>query len=348
MEDLIMKRIEKADTATAKCPECGGKYVKATKYCPSCKKKVKESEKSKEENRSKLMKITKKEFKALHASGSLNLVQGGINKTAEEVVNRLTEMDASEIAGIKGRPVSRMDVGSQSSTGYDVAVFSINIFGREFIIVEETHDASIDKYVSWDTIDYYSTVYLNNKVSEKNIIELPEDVTIDMGDREVILEKGDRIKVIGKVEENWSDMYQRGYDDATIGFSYIPDFKNDKEKKEYERGLKDGYANRKQERILEASGLTKLSNFWRELKKLQPKGTIHSTDRPPADQYFSYSADSAFQHGLYQIYYQGGEVKKIRVSTRDEEVISSVEVIESGEWTADSPRNLAKALLMEK
>lgn len=39
----------------------------------------------------------------------------------------------------------------------------------------------------------------------------------------------------------WNEMYQKGYDNAVISFAYIPDFKNEKEKKEFERGLKDGY-----------------------------------------------------------------------------------------------------------
>jgi len=40
----------------------------------------------------------------------------------------------------------------------------------------------------------------------------------------------------------WSEMYQRGYDNAAISFAYIPDFKNQKEKADFERGLKDGYS----------------------------------------------------------------------------------------------------------
>lgn len=39
----------------------------------------------------------------------------------------------------------------------------------------------------------------------------------------------------------WNEMYQKGYDNAVRSFAYIPDFKNKKEKKEFERGLKDGY-----------------------------------------------------------------------------------------------------------
>jgi len=42
--DGDMKKVDKimkeADTGTAKCPDCGGKYLKATGYCVSCKKKV--------------------------------------------------------------------------------------------------------------------------------------------------------------------------------------------------------------------------------------------------------------------------------------------------------------------
>jgi len=40
----------------------------------------------------------------------------------------------------------------------------------------------------------------------------------------------------------WSEMYQRGYDNAAISFAYIPDFKNEKERLDFSRGLKDGYA----------------------------------------------------------------------------------------------------------
>jgi hypothetical protein len=36
-------------------------------------------------------------------------------------------------------------------------------------------------------------------------------------------------------------MYYRGYLIATAGFSYIPDFKNDKEVFDFSEGLKAGY-----------------------------------------------------------------------------------------------------------
>lgn len=38
-----------------------------------------------------------------------------------------------------------------------------------------------------------------------------------------------------------SEMYEKGYQN-TICFAYIPDFKNEQEKLDFETGLKDGYA----------------------------------------------------------------------------------------------------------
>ncbi len=52
-----MKKQEKASTATAKCPKCDSKYLVATGYCVSCKKKVAEPVGSKEKEE----KITVKE-----------------------------------------------------------------------------------------------------------------------------------------------------------------------------------------------------------------------------------------------------------------------------------------------
>lgn len=39
-EDLETPKVEGKNTATAKCPICGGKYLVNTGYCPKCKKKV--------------------------------------------------------------------------------------------------------------------------------------------------------------------------------------------------------------------------------------------------------------------------------------------------------------------
>ena len=37
-----------------------------------------------------------------------------------------------------------------------------------------------------------------------------------------------------------SDMYQKGYDNAAIGFAYIPDFNGKEDSNEFSRGYKDG------------------------------------------------------------------------------------------------------------
>ena len=43
------------------------------------------------------------------------------------------------------------------------------------------------------------------KAENKNIIELPEEVSIELEDRTVVLEKGERVEIIGKVEERQNE-----------------------------------------------------------------------------------------------------------------------------------------------
>ena len=167
MEDLIMKRIEKASTATAKCPDCGGKYVKATKYCPSCKKKVKE------EN-----------------TGTYRVQIGDSLKA--------TLLTLDVVDKINHFSLYTMDVFLERIINNDIRK-------HETIYTTIRNRKELDafrNYLSFygDQILFGDRYLENKKDIDKNIIELPEDVTIDMGDREVILEKGDKIKVMGKVE----------------------------------------------------------------------------------------------------------------------------------------------------
>ncbi|MFW6225413.1 MAG: hypothetical protein ACOC3V_00475 [bacterium] len=105
-------------------------------------------------------KISKKEFGKLHSSGELGLVQGGIPKQAEEIFNFLRSKSSNWINNeMKTIPVSRMDTGSQLSTGLKITVFTENIHGRDFYVVEDEIDNSLNNQVSWDTLDYFSTVY---------------------------------------------------------------------------------------------------------------------------------------------------------------------------------------------
>ena len=41
-----------------------------------------------------------------------------------------------------------------------------------------------------------------------------------------------------------NEMYRKGYDNATICFAYVPDFKNDKDKQDYTKGYRDGLIKR--------------------------------------------------------------------------------------------------------
>ena len=139
-----MKRIEKADTATAKCPECGGKYVKATKYCPSCKKKVK------------------------------------------------------EVTRLKDQPLVVVFYDHKGRIGtMETEKFMSTYAHRNEFLEDAVERFNKEKQMSGeDTTAKVEFNYNESNIHNTNIIELPEDVTIDMGDREVILEKGDRIKVV--------------------------------------------------------------------------------------------------------------------------------------------------------
>lgn len=50
------------------------------------------------------------------------------------------------------------------------------------------------------------------------------------------------------MKKHTTDMYKLGYENTRI-FVHIPDFKNKIEKKDFERGLKDGYAIRNKREI---------------------------------------------------------------------------------------------------
>lgn len=60
-----------------------------------------------------------------------------------------------------------------------------------------------------------------------------------------------------------SEMYNRGFECAAISFSYIPNFKNKKEKKDFEEGMKDGYKKQMKEvkENLESSGFFNHATF---------------------------------------------------------------------------------------
>ena len=62
------------------------------------------------------------------------------------------------------------------------------------------------------------------KAENKNIIELPEEVSIELEDRTVVLEKGERIEVMGKVEENREVIVKQVQKSVTDFYSSTAEF----------------------------------------------------------------------------------------------------------------------------
>jgi len=108
-------------------------------------------------NEADMKKITKKNFMSLHKSGELGLIAGSVKDDAKGIINTLKKADLSKITLMK---TTNMDVGSQTSTGTTVTVYESIIQDKTFYIVESRFDNSKNSQVSWNTIDYYCTVYM--------------------------------------------------------------------------------------------------------------------------------------------------------------------------------------------
>ena len=102
-------------------------------------------------------KISKKAFLSLHKSGKLGLVAGGVKGDLKSIMTVLNKENLDKIKLIK---TTNIDVASQSTSGTTVKVFKEEAQGKMFYIVETKHDNSKNNQVSWDTIDYYCTVYM--------------------------------------------------------------------------------------------------------------------------------------------------------------------------------------------
>ena len=63
-----------------------------------------------------------------------------------------------------------------------------------------------------------------NRKAEQEIITIPEDVTIDLGDREVILEKGDKVELLSKVKKQESSKYKSYYKASVLVTVYEDDY----------------------------------------------------------------------------------------------------------------------------
>ena len=64
------------------------------------------------------------------------------------------------------------------------------------------------------------------KRQNENVITLPEDVTIDLGDREVILEKGDKVRVLNEEDlvDDLDGDYSLSLDEWYVHVEIDPDY----------------------------------------------------------------------------------------------------------------------------
>ena len=68
---------------------------------------------------------------------------------------------------------------------------------------------------------------VSRKQEKNKIITIPEDVTIDLGDREVILEKGDRVKVLNEIGLGYDPPHDST--DPTTLYKFMSRFQRDVE-----------------------------------------------------------------------------------------------------------------------
>jgi len=86
---------KKASTKTAKCPECGSKYLVATGYCVSCKKKVAEPVGAKKKDEKKETFTAKESFKI---PGTGIIVEAGQKiEVVKEVVSEDYDRDVQTL-----------------------------------------------------------------------------------------------------------------------------------------------------------------------------------------------------------------------------------------------------------
>lgn len=102
-------------------------------------------------------KITKKDFNTLHKAGDLGLVIGGVKGNIQKIHSLLKSAILDKLRWTK---TNRMDVGSFDQGGLTVTAYKIMVDEKDFYVIEEVHDASKDKSVSWDTVSEYCTVYI--------------------------------------------------------------------------------------------------------------------------------------------------------------------------------------------
>jgi hypothetical protein len=102
-------------------------------------------------------KTTKKDFNELHKNNKLLLVAGMLKSNCKKTIQVLSGIDINQLKPIK---TTNIDTGSQKNTGTIITIYKSFIQGKVFYIVETCINNSKNKYVSWNNIEYFSTVYI--------------------------------------------------------------------------------------------------------------------------------------------------------------------------------------------
>lgn len=104
-----------------------------------------------------MKKISKKQFKGLHGSGELQLIQGGIKLNKEAVYKKIKEEETKIYEYLK--PVSNYGNIESDKIGYQ----KCNIYISEcenYIFVEHIIDNSKCSSNSWNDKEIFTTAYL--------------------------------------------------------------------------------------------------------------------------------------------------------------------------------------------
>ena len=95
-------------------------------------------------------KLTKKEFKELHSNNKLLLVQACYKHNKEEVKEALNNYKGD----IKGIKTSKVDIDNYKD------IITREVYkDKDFIYLEEVHNASKDNNCSWNDITYNTILY---------------------------------------------------------------------------------------------------------------------------------------------------------------------------------------------
>lgn len=157
------KEAGKADMI--KCPTCGGKVLKATKYCLKCKKKIGDKDEEKKEDKKEAPKKKTKKEAAQEVIASLDAIAGLLEGQKDSTLMKLAyEIDkVSDVIEGK-REASTLESDSDEP------------FMKKFFhagALETDKDESYMKEFNTDTSDELSQKFKKNQLGKDASISLP-------------------------------------------------------------------------------------------------------------------------------------------------------------------------------